>query len=105
MYPALFLFCLRFGRDLHMGGVSLPIVTRIPAVDFSIPFWTAAPKGGMCYRIGRFCCIRMYRSGVLIYKTVSDCLETREQPKKRKFMGQTTFFKSKFNYLPLFQGQ
>ena len=44
-------------------------------------------------------------SGVLIYKTVSNHLVTRGQPRYRKFMGQTTFIKSIFNYLSFFLSQ
>ncbi len=44
----------------------------------------------------------MRHSGVLIYKTVSDRLVTREQPREMGFMGRTAFNGSKFVYLPFF---
>ena len=40
--------------------------------------------------------LTMVESGVLIYKTVSDCLVTREQPGEMGFLGRTAFTGSKF---------
>ena len=45
------------------------------------------------------------RSGVLIYKTVSDRLVIRDQPRGMGFMGKTAFTGSKFIYLSFFQSQ
>ena len=42
------------------------------------------------------------QSGVLIYKTVTDRLVTREQPREMGFMGRTAFTGSKFVYLSFF---
>ena len=44
----------------------------------------------------------MCGSGVLIYKTVSDRLVTREQPREMGFMGRIAFTGSKFVYLWFF---
>ena len=44
------------------------------------------------------------QSGVLIYKTVSNSLVTRVQPREKKFMEQTTIIRSKFYYLLFFSG-
>ena len=42
------------------------------------------------------------RSGVLIYKSFSDCLVTVVQPGDTNFMGRMAFTLSNFDHLPLF---
>ena len=44
-------------------------------------------------------------SGVLIYKTVSDRLVTREYPREMGFIGRTAFSGSKFIYLSFFKAK
>ena len=48
---------------------------------------------------------RLYYSGVLKYKTVSDRLVTREKPRRIGFMGRTAFAGSKFIYLSFFRAK
>ena len=42
--------------------------------------------------------VEISHSGVLIYKTASDCPDTRDQPREMDFMGRTAFTGSKFFY-------
>ena len=44
-------------------------------------------------------CSHTAELGVLIYKTVSDRLVTREQSRKMGFMGRTAFIESKFVFV------
>ena len=55
--------------------------------------------------IPAFSSLRVGHSGVLIYKTVSDRLITREQPREMGFIGRTAFSGSKFIYLSSFKAK
>ena len=61
---------------------------------------------GTCFQVTRcellMIIFVMEQSGVLIYKTVSDRLVTREQPREMDIMGRTAFTGSKFIYLSFF---
>ena len=74
--------------------------TKPPAIDKSHPMPSAQSAGSIGTLSGTSSVApSTSRLGVLIYKTVSDRLVTRQQPREMDFMGRTALTGSKFIYL------